>query len=77
MHNGFVDKRRRHLNLRQMQVDNVLPEHFGEYYPKFLTLLDKYYDWQGEHQSTELLSHLFATRDINETDLTLLSFIED
>ena len=63
--------------MRQMQVENVLPEHFREYYPKFLTLLEKYYSWQGDHKSTELLNHLFATRDINETDLTLLSFIED
>lgn len=77
MHKSFIDKRRRHLNLREQQVENVLPEHFRQYYPKFITLLESYYEWQNEQKSTELISHLFATRDINETDLTLLSFIED
>ena len=77
MHRDFLDKRRRHLNLRLNQVEGVLPEHFGQYYPKFITLLKKYYEWQDQNDSTELINHLFATRDINETDLTLLSYIED
>lgn len=77
MHRGFFDKRRRFLNLRKAQIESVLPEHFVEFYPKFLTLLKKYYDWQEEQPSTELIAHLFATRDINETDITLLSYIED
>lgn len=77
MHNVFTDNRRRHLNLREPQVQSVLPEHFADAYPKFIKLLEEYYEWQGEYQSTELLNHLFASRDINETDVTLLSFIED
>ena len=77
MHNKFVDKNRRNFNLRQNQVKNVLPEHFVQYYPKFVALLEKYYDWQDEQNATELLNHLFAARDINETDITLLSYIED
>lgn len=77
MHRGFFDKRRRFLNLRRPQVENVLPEHFIQFYPKFITLLRQYYDWQQEEPSTELIAHLFATRDINETDITLLSYIED
>jgi hypothetical protein len=60
-----------------MQVENVLPEHFASLYPKFISLLEKYYDFQDEYKSTELLQHLFAARDINETDITLLTFIED
>lgn len=60
-----------------MQVKNILPEHFAELYPKFISLLEKYYEWQDTNNSTELLSHLFAARDINETDITLLSYIED
>ena len=77
MHNVFTDNRRRHLNLREPQVQSVLPEHFADAYPKFIKLLEEYYEWQGEYESTELLNHLFASRDINETDVTLLSFIED
>jgi len=77
MHNGFLDKRRRFLNLREMQVENVLPEHFAQFYPKFISLLKNYYEWQDQNDPNELLNHLFAVRDINETDISLLSFIED
>ena len=38
MHNRFVDKKRRNINLRDMQVKNILPEHYGTYYPKFISL---------------------------------------
>ena len=77
MHNRFVDKKRRNINLRDMQVKNILPEHYASYYPKFISLLERYYEFQDEESSTELLNHLFATRDVNETDITLLSYIED
>ena len=76
-HSRFSDKGRRYLNLRQDQVESVLPEHFQDYYPKFLALLNQYYIWQDKYASTELLSHLFNTRDISETDISLLSYIED
>jgi len=77
MHNRTVDKKRRNINLREMQVENVLPEHFATYYPKFISLLKRYYEFQDQNNSTELLNHLFATRDVNETDITLLNYIED
>ena len=77
MHNGFLDRRRRHLNLRETQVESVLPEHFTQSYPKFISLLKRYYEWQDQNNPNELLDHLFAARDINETDITLLSYIED
>ena len=77
MHKGFLDKRRRFLNLREMQIENVLPEHFAQSYPKFINLLSRYYEWQDQNNPNELLNHLFATRDINETDITLLAFLED
>ncbi|MDB4343092.1 hypothetical protein OAA26_00045 [bacterium] len=76
-HTNFVDKDRRFINLRQPQVENVLPEHYRTLYPKFISLLEKYYEFQDENDSTELLNHLFASRDINESDITLLSYIED
>ena len=77
MHNNFLDKRRRHLRLQPDQVDLILPEHFAASYPKFIDLLTFYYEFQQEEKSTELLHHLFASRDISETDITLLSYIED
>lgn len=77
MHRGFLDKGRRKINLREMQVESILPEHFGELYPKFVSLLTRYYEWQDQNNPNELLYHLFAARDINETDVSLLSFIED
>jgi hypothetical protein len=77
MHSNFLDKRRRHLRLQPNQVDVVLPDHFSTSYPKFIKLLTYYYEFLSEEKSTELLSHLFATRDITETDITLLSYIED
>ena len=76
-HDNFIDKRRRQLNLNNVHIEDVLPEHFGSSYPKFVKLLERYYEWQDQYDSTELLSHLFASRDITETDLTLLGFIED
>lgn len=76
-HVNFIDRDRRLLNLRQPQVENVLPEHFRALYPKFISLLEKYYEFEDENNSTELLNHLFASRDINETDITLLTYIED
>ena len=77
MHNKFIDKKRRFINFRDAQVDHILPEHFAASYPKFISLLEEYYDFQDQNNSTELLNHLFAARDINETDITLLNFIED
>ena len=77
MHNNFLNSNRRYINLRESKVKAVLPEHFTQSYPKFIALLEKYYDWQDQNDPNELLNHLFATRDINETDIALLSFIED
>ncbi|MDA7837549.1 hypothetical protein N9A42_00765 [bacterium] len=77
MHNHFLDKNRRHINLRTAKIQGVLPEYFAASYPKFISLLEHYYDFLNENDSTEILTHLFASRDVNETDITLLSFIED
>ena len=77
MHNGFKDRYRRKILLGRPQVKNVLPDHFKSAYPKFISLLEKYYDFLDENDSTELLQHLFQIRDVTETDITLLSYIED
>ena len=77
MHNGNNYKGRRQINLREAQTGTVLPDHFKEAYPKFISLLEKYYEHLDENNPTELIDHLFQARDITETDLTLLNFIED
>jgi len=77
MHNGFTDRYRRNIILNRAQVKNILPEHFKAAYPKFISLLEHYYEFLDEHDSTELIRHLFIIRDITETDITLLSYIED
>ena len=76
-HDNFIDKKRRRLNLRDVHIDDVLPEYFASAYPKFISLLERYYEFQNQYDATELLNHLFSSRDITETDITLLNFIED
>lgn len=76
-HDKFIDKRRRKLNLRDRRVEEVLPEHFAQDYPKFISLLTSYYEFENENDATELIDHLFEARDISQTDLNLLAFIED
>ena len=72
-HNGNQDKGRRLINLHEAQIGNVLPDHFKEAYPKFITLLEQYYSFQDTNDPAELVNHLFETRDITETDLTQLN----
>jgi hypothetical protein len=76
-HRGLEDKNRRAFNFRDPQVENVLPEHFVEQYPKLISLLKAYYKFDDAHETTDLFNHLFTTRDITQTDERLLQFIED
>lgn len=77
-HDGFTDKGRRDLNLSDPRIDEVLPQYFSTQYPKFISLLERYYEFETDSASpTELIGHLFESRDINQTDITLLSYIED
>lgn len=72
------DTKRRDLNLREPQVDSVLPEHYLQDYPKFVTFLKKYYEFEGEGDSlTKFLDNIFDTRDVTSTDLKLLEYFED
>jgi len=77
MHKGLVEYNRRAINFRRAQVENVLPEYFSSSFPKFISLLNRYYEYENENDSTELLNHLFQSRDITEADITLLSYIEE
>jgi hypothetical protein len=72
------DTNRRAINLREPQVDSVLPSHFLSDYPKFVTFLKKYYDFENDNKSlTRFIDNVFETRDVSQTDLALLEYFED
>ena len=81
--NGHHDKTlhdlgRRELNLRHYKVEEVLPDHIVENYPKLVQLLETYFHFEDQGSSpTDLLNELFTIRDVTQTDLDLLSFLED
>jgi len=78
MHQGNTERNRRELVLYDRKIEEVLPDHFKQDYPQFITFLEKYYEWNTSEESpAELVQHLFETKDIVETDETLLSFLED
>ncbi len=81
--NGHQDKTlhdlgRRELNLRHYKVEEVLPDHIVNNYPKLVQLLEAYFHFEDQSASpTDLLNELFTLRDITQTDINLLSFLED
>lgn len=77
-HYGHEERNRRELSLYDRRIEEVLPEHFAGEYNQFITFLEKYYEWfESEESPAELVDHLFESKDITETDITLLSFLED
>lgn len=77
MHIESDTKNRRKINFSAPLVKEVLPEYFAASYPKFISLLEMYYEHLDENDSTELLHHLLESRDITQVDLTLLDYIEN
>ena len=75
----LTDIGRRELgNFTTHTVDQVLPSFFQEEYPKLVSLLRHYYDFERTDDSPAKMIHdLFLNRDITQTDLELLSYIED
>jgi len=72
------DYNRRELSFPRYEVKEILPEFFRTEYPKLITLLDQYYEFENSAESpSRLVDELFLNRDITQTDLSLLSFIED
>lgn len=59
-------------------VEQVLPDFFQAEYPKLISLLKAYNQFEDSDQSPARLVHdIITARDITENDLSLLSFIED
>jgi|TARA_R110000772_G_scaffold38821_3_gene91359 hypothetical protein len=74
----LVDIGRRELAFDGHAVQSILPAFFADDYPKLITLLNSYYEFEDRDGSAGKLVHeLFFSRDITQTDLKLLSFIED
>jgi hypothetical protein len=72
------DYNRRELAFPKYQVKEILPEFFRTEYPKLITLLDEYYNFENSTDSpSRLIDDLYYTRDITQNDLSLLTFIED
>lgn len=72
------DLNRRDISFSEYKIDEVLPDFFKSEYPKLLTLLEEYYHFEdGDEAPSRLVNELFNSRDITQTDLQLLSYIED
>lgn len=76
---SLIDIGRRNLTVQDNHpVRKLLPSYFAEEYPKFIQFLEAYYDYADSDVSPHhLINDLFLNRDITQTDLSLLSFIED
>jgi len=72
------DTNRRDINLKEYQVESVLPDYIQQEYPKFVTFLKKYFEFEDREGSvTRFLQDMFELRDVTQTDLDLLKFFED
>lgn len=74
----LTDINRREIAIPKHDIKEVLPEFFRSEYPKLITLLEEYYHFEDADDAPSRLIHdLFYSRDITQTDLSLLSYIED
>ena len=72
------DTTRRDINLKEYQVDSVLPDYIQQEYPKFVTFLKKYFEFEDrEGSTTRFLQDMFELRDVTQTDLDMLQYFED
>ena len=68
----LTDLNRRDLILNRYEVENALPEHFGEKYPNLLKFLQEYYKTLEENSSpVSKLTDLMVARDIIQTNVLL------
>ena len=74
----LIDIGRREPNIREYVIEDALSQHIVESYPKFVSFLQAYFDFEETKESpSHLIQELFYTRDVTQTDLELLSYIED
>ena len=74
----LIDIDRREIAFIEHQVEDILPDFFRAEYPKLISLLKEYYHFADEETSAaRLIRDLFYSRDITQTDVELLTYIED
>ena len=74
----LIDIDRREIAFIEHQVEDILPDFFRAEYPKLISLLKEYYHFDDEETSAaRLIRDLFYSRDITQTDVELLTYIED
>ena len=72
------DNNRRLLNLRQSDIEVVLPDYFKEDYPKLIELFKAYYEWlETNGNFGARIERLNRSRDVTQVDEDLLQYIED
>jgi hypothetical protein len=79
MPHTLVDLNRNDLIFNQPDVDTVLPSHFQEQYPTFVTLLKKYYDWLQDYTDSDGRNPIGELEDIaylKDRELTPERFLE-
>lgn len=78
-HNDTLrDINRRDVAFPKSNITEVLPDFFKQEYPKLVNLLTEYYDFEtSDGAPGKLVQDLFYSRDITQTDIDLLSYIED
>lgn len=74
----LLDNNRRLLNLRQSDIETVLPDYFKEEYPKLIQLFNSYYEWlDSDGNFGARIEDLNKSRDVTQVAEELLQFIED
>lgn len=72
------DNNRRLLNLRQSDVETVLPDYFKEEYPNIIELFHAYFTWLETNDNFGArIKDLNKSRDITQVSEDLLQYIED
>lgn len=72
------DTNRRNINLNEYQVESTLPDYIQQEFPKFVSFLKNYFEFEKQGASTtRFLQNMFETRDISQTDIDLLQYFED
>ena len=74
----LLDNNRTLLNFQRPEIQNVLPEYFGENFPNLLSLFEAYYEWMEDSSNpTGQIERLYRNRDATQVPSDLLPFLED
>jgi len=72
------DDNRIKLDFHRAEIDNVLPEYFGEEYPKLKQLFEAYYEFMdSDINPSGKIKRLYESRDATQTPSDNLPFLED